>query len=85
MLRFFLAGYFGDILAGALLLAWTELLLTMAGRRPPGVLPTVLFLLACGVFWELFSPLLRPGAVADPLDLAAYLAGGLLWHRIRHL
>ena len=77
--RLFLAGYFSDLLAGALLLALLELLLA-AGRLPPlTALPAVLlFLLACGLFLELAPLLYRPSSVCDPWDVAAYLAGGLL-------
>lgn len=54
-------------------------LLLSAGRLPPltRVLPAAAFLLLCGLFWEYVSPLLVSGAVSDPLDLLAYLAGGL--------
>lgn len=54
-------------------------LLLSAGRLPPltKVLPAAAFLLLCGLFWEYVSPLLVSGSVSDPLDLLAYLAGGL--------
>lgn len=76
----FLTGYFSDLLAGALILALLELLLS-AGRLPPLIRPAfaALFLLACGLFWELAPLLYKPGSVCDPWDLAAYLAGGLLF------
>lgn len=75
--RFF-AWYFHDILAGAMILSLANLLLS-AGRLPPltKVLPAAAFLLGCGLFWEYVSPLLISGSVSDPLDLLAYLAGGL--------
>lgn len=54
-------------------------LLLSAGRLLPltRTLPTAAFLLLCGLFWEYVSPLLVSGSVSDPLDLVAYLAGGL--------
>lgn len=54
-------------------------LLLSAGRLPPftRVLPAAAFLVGCGLFWEYISPLLISGSVSDPLDLLAYLAGGL--------
>ena len=75
--RFF-SWYFHDILAGAMILALANLLLS-AGRLPPltKALPAAAFLLLCGLFWEYVSPLLISGSVSDPLDLLAYLAGGL--------
>ena len=36
-----------------------------------------------GLFPAHEYPWLAPGAVADPADLAAYMAGGLLWRRVR--
>ena len=55
-------------------------LLLSAGRLPPltRALPAAAFLLLCGLFWEYVSPLLISGSVSDPLDLPAYLAGGLV-------
>ena len=54
-------------------------LLLSAGRLPPltRVLPAAAFLLCCGLFWEYVAPLLVSGSVSDPLDLLAYLVGGL--------
>ena len=67
------------MLAGVVLPAWTALLLR-AARRPPLPPPAVLALtLAAGGVWEGLSPLWKPGAVFDPLDFAAYLAGALLF------
>lgn len=55
-------------------------LLLSAGRLPPltRVLPAAAFLLLCGLFWEYVAPLLVSSSVSDPLDLLAYLAGGLV-------
>ena len=75
--RFF-SWYFHDLLAGAMVLSLVNLLLS-AGRLPPliRVLPASVFLVGCGLFWEYGAPHLIPGSVSDPLDLPAYLAGGL--------
>ena len=76
----FLACYANDILAGAALTAWADLLLRW-GRLPPvrSWRQTVPLLLACGLVWEVLAPLWKPGAIFDPWDFAAYQAGGLLW------
>ena len=49
-----------------------------ARRLPPltRVLPAA-FLLLCGLFREYVSLLLLSGSFSDPLDLLAYLSGGL--------
>ena len=68
--------WLADVLAGVILPALVSLLL-LAARRPPLPSPAVLLLtLAAGGVWEGLSPLWKPGAVFDPLDFAAYLAGG---------
>ena len=48
---------------------WKKAALTLVSLLAAGVL--------CGLFWEYVSPLLISGSVSDPLDLLAYLAGGL--------
>ncbi|MDR3860977.1 MAG: hypothetical protein Q3X65_02815, partial [Flavonifractor sp.] len=78
-LRLFLAWYFSDLLAGALLLALVELLLALGRVSPIRSVPAAAgYLLACGLFLELAPLLYKPSSVCDPWDLLAYLAGGLL-------
>ncbi|MCR1908765.1 hypothetical protein [Flavonifractor plautii] len=78
-LRLFLAWYFSDLLAGALLLALVELLLILGRLSPIRSVPAAAgYLLACGLFLELAPLLYKPSSVCDPWDLLAYLAGGLL-------
>ena len=78
-LRLFLAWYFSDLLAGALLLALVELLLVLGRLSPIRSVPAAAgYLLACGLFLELAPLLYKPSSVCDPWDLLAYLAGGLL-------
>ena len=75
----FFTCYANDIFAGLAITAWLDLLLSL-GRLPPvrSWKVTVPFLLYCGLVWEFLAPLWKPGAVADPWDLLAYQAGGLL-------
>ena len=76
----FLTCYANDICAGAAILAWLDLLLSLGGRPPLRTLgAAILFLFACGLVWEVLAPLWKPGAVFDPWDLMAYQVGGLLW------
>ena len=78
-LRLFLAWYFSDLLAGALLLALVELLLALGRLSPIRSVPAAAgYLLACGLFLELAPLLYKPSSVCDPWDLLAYLAVGLL-------
>ena len=73
-----LAWHGADFLAGALILCILNILL-LAANRPVmrrGWAVT-LFLLACGLFWEVITPLYLPRSVGDPWDLLAYWLGGM--------
>ena len=84
-LRLFLAWYFSDLLAGALLLALVELLLVLGRLSPIRSVPAAAgYLLACGLFLELAPLLYKPSSVCDPWDLLAYLAGGLERRLLSH-
>lgn len=75
----FLSGYGADMLAGAWILCFLNLLLVWSGRKTLKPVPAVLFVLGCGVFWEYITPLYLARSVSDPLDVAAYLAGGIIY------
>ena len=74
-----LAWYGADVLAGALMLCVLNTALIAANRRPLRHLGWAsLFLLGCGLFWEVVTPLYLPRSVGDPGDLLAYWLGGAL-------
>lgn len=80
-----LAWYGADALAGAMMLCFLNGQLTLA-KRPPvlRLLPASLFLLGCGLFWEVVTPLYLSRSVSDPRDLLAVWLGGmamLVWLR----
>ena len=65
-LRLFLAWYFSDLLAGALLLALVELLLVLGRLSPIRSVPAAAgYLLACGLFLELAPLLYKPSSVGS--------------------
>ena len=73
-----LAWHGADFLAGGLMLCFLNGLLLLARRRPVGrVLPATLFLLACGLFWEVVTPLYLPRSVGDPRDVLAVWLGAM--------
>ena len=74
-----LGSYGADVLAGAWILCFLNLLLVWSGRKMLKPVPAVLFVLGCGVFWEYITPLYLARSVSDPLDVAAYLAGGIIY------
>ena len=75
----FLRCYANDVAAGLFLCAWTDLLLALGNRPQLKVRHAFPLLLACGLVWEVLAPFWKSGAVFDPWDFIAYLAGGLLW------
>ena len=76
----FVSGYGADVLAGAWILCFLNLVLVWSGRRPIRRMGwAVLFVLGCGIFWEYITPLYLSRTVSDPLDMAAYLAGGCVY------
>ena len=77
--RFF-AGYGADILAGAWILCFLNMLLAWSGRGTiRRMMPAFLFVFGCGIFWEYITPLYLSRSVSDPLDIAAYLLGGCIY------
>ena len=82
-----LAWHGADFLAGGLMLCLLNGLLLLARRRPvERFLPASLFLLGCGLFWEIVTPLYLPRSVGDPRDVLAVWLGGLallaLWRQL---
>lgn len=79
---FFFHSFFNDIIAAFLLLCYTNLIIHLL-RKPVYAVETlfriVLLILSAGLFWEYVTPLYRTGSYSDPLDLLAYLSGGILY------
>lgn len=79
-LREFLVCWANDIFAGLFMAAWLNLLLGLGKLgRVRSWKQMCLFLFACALLWELAAPTVKPGAVFDLWDFAAYQAGGLLY------
>ena len=73
-----LAWHGADLLAGGLMLCLLNGLLLLARRRPvERIFPASLFLLGCGLFWEIVTPLYLSRSVGDPWDVLAVWLGGL--------
>ena len=81
-----LAWYGADFLAGALMLCVVNGLLALMGHPPLRRFAVTLFLLGCGLFWEMVTPLYLPRSVGDPWDvLACWLGGMAMWLWDRHI
>lgn len=77
----FLSCYANDLCAGAAILAWLDLMLSLGGRPPLRSRGAAFcLLLLCGLVWEGLAPLWKSRAVFDLWDLLAYQAGGFFWH-----
>ena len=78
VLHHVLAWYAADALAGAMMLCILNGLL-IADRKPPvrqfGL--ATMFLLGCGIFWEVVTPLYLKRSVGDPWDVLACWLGGI--------
>ena len=78
LLHDLLAWHGADALAGALMLCIVNLLLWCSGRAPlRRFLSATLFLLGCGLFWEVITPLYLPRSVGDLWDVLACWLGGM--------
>jgi len=72
--------WLNDFLAGGAMVCVLNGALALAHRSPVvRFLPLTAYLLACGLFWELVTPLYLPRSVSDPLDILAVWLGGLLF------
>lgn len=79
-LRLMLTGHLSDLLAMPALLAYTNWVLSYARGCPREITRFTHVLAAsvmCGFLWEGIMPFVRPGSVADPLDVVAYVIGGI--------
>lgn len=70
--------YFNDILAGILLNAIAQIMLTNKGLKYTlyrGICLTIV----AGIFWEYIVPLFNSRSFSDPLDIIAYLTGFIIF------
>ena len=73
--RLFFVGYFNDLICPLLFFGYANLLLLTVGKELRQFRRLLLLGLCVSAVWEGLAPLVKPGAVADPLDVACYLAG----------
>lgn len=78
----FFHSQFNDVLAGLLLLAWSNLVAAPApaiARWVASPRGAALLIGGASLVWEGVAPQLVAGARFDPLDVLAYFAGGALY------
>lgn len=81
----FMSCYFNDLVGAAAFSAYCDAAFTLFGRRLDRLYKLELILFFCGIFWEYITPLFRSDTVSDPVDIAAYMAGGLVYMLISRL
>lgn len=72
----FFVCFFNDLMAPMFMLAYSNILLGTVNRRIERPVQIFLFCLIVGFVWEFVAPLMKAGAVWDPLDILCYLIGG---------
>lgn len=77
---YFFVCYFNDILAGVLMLSFTNYLLVCSKHSLiSSFLHIIIFILICSVFWEFAHTFLPTGGIFDPYDFVAYSFGGIFY------
>ena len=71
--------YFNDLMAPCFLLAYSNMLLSLKGKRINKIMFILPFCLCAGLIWEYFTPLIKKSSVTDPFDILAYLIGGSIY------
>ncbi|MGN0638202.1 MAG: hypothetical protein ACI4J0_07500 [Huintestinicola sp.] len=80
VLGFFLRCYFNDIAGSITFMSLANIFLMFLGSQ--GIVKPLhieALLLGAGLFWEYGAPLIRSDTVSDPVDILAYLLGGVIY------
>lgn len=82
--RWFFTCYWNDLLCPLVFFPYANLLLLTADREITALRTILLTAAGLSAVWELAAPLLKPGAVADPVDAVCYFAGSIFyWFLLR--
>lgn len=73
--------HLNDFIGGFAFMCYTNLLFDLVKPevRFKKLSSIILFILFCGLFWEFVAPSFVEGSVSDPLDVASYALGGILY------
>lgn len=76
--------YFNDVLAGIVILAYSNIVISLSKVKFNLVSfkNIVIFNLLIGLFWEYVTPLYYSKSTGDPLDVVAYVLGGIVYYFI---
>ena len=77
-----------DFLGGVCFIAYTDLVLAYSKYSIwiiNSYTVAIVIMLTCGILWEYVFPLIYPRGVSDPLDIIAYVSGGMTCVFIRKM
>lgn len=77
--------YFNDTVGAAGFAAYTDLIFSFYAKKfvPHISFPkTAVLMLICGIIWEYAVPFFRKDTVSDPLDMIAYIVGGIIYQLV---
>lgn len=80
----FFMGYFNDLLAPILLLAFSNFLLSFYGKELKGK-NIYIVIIICSIYWEFITPLYKKNSVCDVLDIIMYMCGASIYSFLRFL
>lgn len=79
-IKYFINCYLNDILGTIVFLLYLSIILSFLKKKFIFKLIHVeSIILTCGILWEYVTPFYRKDTVSDPIDLFAYIFGGLLF------
>lgn len=79
-IKYFLNGYLNDIVGAIVFLLYLSIVLSYLKKTFVFKLCHVQsIILICGILWEYVTPIYRNDTVSDPIDILAYLFGGILF------
>ena len=76
--------YFNDVLAGIVILAYSNIVISLSNVKFNlySLKNIIVFNLVIGLFWEYVTPLYYSKSTGDPLDVVAYVVGGIVYYLI---
>lgn len=79
MIRYFLVCYFNDLICPLLFFSYANLLLLTVDKEITQLWLTCLIGLCASCFWEFGAPYIKSTAITDPIDIAFYLTGSVIY------
>lgn len=70
--------YFNDLLAPIIILSFSNYLLNLYNKVIKGK-NVYLFIIICGIFWEIITPLYKKNSVSDIVDFIMYIMGANIY------